>query len=408
MRRVAGLGRSARRYLRALAVATRARLHRGGRVPGLLSVVVPTHRVERYIGACLHSIRHQRYTNVEIIVVDDSSPDGSAAVAAEHRRRDPRVRIVHRPNGGPSAARNTGVDAARGEFLTFVDPDDLVRPEAFRIALATLRETGSDFAVLSYDRLERGRRRKPGRWISDAHTATRLRSTIDSAPDIQVNAVVWSKVFRRDFYDAAGIRFPEGAIYEDQPVSARAFARARAFDILAEIGVSWRIRDEGTSITQQTARTDNLVAHNEAVRASLAELEDAGHPRAANARALQLLANNMRLFLRHVDIADDGYWAALRLGLRELRARVSDEDHVREVPAQEKVLGALVLNDDRARARAFVAAGGMDLKRHTIHPDARGRQVARLPFHDDPEAGIDPACFVLADRQRPAPRGAAP
>jgi CDP-glycerol glycerophosphotransferase len=395
----AAVGGRALRYATSVVVAARARLHPGARVPGLLSVVVPTHGVERYIDACLHSIRRQPYRNLEIVVVDDGSPDGSMAVAELHRRRDPRVRIVRRPNGGPSAARNTGVAAARGELLTFVDPDDLVRPEGFTAAISTLRQTGSDFAVLSYDRMQGDRRQRPGTWITAAHATRRLRCTVDGAPDIQVNAVVWSKVFRRGFYDAAGIRFPEGTIYEDQPVSARAYARAQSFDILTQIGVTWRIRDEGTSITQQTAETDNLVAHNAAVHASLAELDDAGHGRAADTRALQLLANNMRLFIRHADVADDAYWSELQAGLRELRQRVDDAAYVREVPAQEKVLGALIRAGDRERARRFVEAGGLRIQSFPTEVLPDGRFVARLPFHGDRAADVPADSFVLADRQ---------
>lgn len=392
-------GRRALRYLRAVSVATWSRAHRGTLVPGLLSIVVPAHNVEPYIDECLHSLRRQAYRKIEVIVVDDGSQDASGRIGKRHRLRDPRIRVLTRPNGGPSAARNAGVAAARGEFLTFVDPDDLVRPEGLRRAIATLRETHSDFAVLSYDRMRAGRRQQPGLWIVAAHATRRLRCTIDSAPDIQVNAVVWSKVFRRSFYDAAGIRFPEGAIYEDQPVSARAYARARSFDILTEVGVSWRVRDEGTSITQQTSSTDNLVAHNAAVHWSLDELDAAGHAAAADTRALQLLANNMRLFIRHVDAAEDTYWRALQEGLRELLDRVTYEAYVGEVPAQEKVLNALIMADDHQRARHFVRVDGMRIDRFPTHLDSRGRYVARLPFFEDRAADIPTDSFVLADRQ---------
>jgi CDP-glycerol glycerophosphotransferase len=392
----------AARYLTGLGIALRARLSRGRTVPGLLSVVVPAHNVELYIGEALSSIRRQPYREVEIIVVDDGSSDGTVRIARAHRRRDPRVRIVGRSNGGPSAARNTGVAAAAGEFLAFLDPDDLVRADAYASSIATLEETGSDFAVFSYDRMENGRRRRPGRWITAAHAVRRLNCTLDEAPDIQVNAVVWSKVFRRSFYDDARIHFPEGMIYEDQPVSARAFARARAFDVLTEVGVTWRIRPEGTSITQQTATADNIAAHNRAVRMSLAELDEAGHATAADARALQLLANNMRLFSRHVDTADMDFWHALQTGLRDLMARVTPDEYIREVPAQEKVLNALILNDDRPRATEFLAVGGMDVDRFPsgVLPD--GRNIVQLPFHDVPDAGVPAEAFVLARRQLPA------
>ena len=393
-------GRRVVRYVAAVVIGLRNRLRSGGgRVPGLVSVVVPAHDVERYIGEALSSLRRQSYANLEIVVVEDGSTDGSGRVARRHRLRDPRVRVVSRPNGGPSAARNTGAAAARGEFLTFLDPDDLVAPDAYAKAIAALRESGSDFAVLSYDRMEHGRRKRPGTWITAAHHTRRLRCTIEDAPEIQVNAVVWSKVFRRAFYDAAGLRFVEGMIYEDQPLSARAYARASAFDILPDVGVTWRIRDEMTSITQQTTDAANLAAHNEAVRLSLAELQGAGRAAAATTRALQLLANNMRLFIRHADRADDAFWREIRIGLRELVDLVPPDEYLREVPAQEKVLHELILRDDRERAATFVAGGGMELTRFATELGPDGRYRARLPFIDDRQAAIPPSRFVLADRQ---------
>ena len=121
----------ARRATDGVRVRTRRAVHRRGYVPGLLSVVVPCYRVEDFLDECLVSLRFQDYRDVEIIVVDDGSPDRSGEIARHHARRDLRVRVVTRENGGLSAARNTGIDHARGEFLTFVDSDDVVTADAY-------------------------------------------------------------------------------------------------------------------------------------------------------------------------------------------------------------------------------------------------------------------------------------
>src|SRR5687768_15501471 len=89
-----------------------------------VSVVVPVYNVEPYLAACLQSISAQTYRNIEVVVVDDGSTDGSLAVARRARRQDRRIRIVTQPNGGLSSARNTGTAAATGEYLAFVDSDD--------------------------------------------------------------------------------------------------------------------------------------------------------------------------------------------------------------------------------------------------------------------------------------------
>src|SRR6478672_1070804 len=189
----------ARRATDGARIRTRRALHRSGYVPGLLSIVVPCYRVEDFLDECLISLRFQDYREVEIIVVDDGSPDRSGEIARRHARRDLRVRVVTRENGGLSAARNTGIDHARGEFLTFVDSDDVVSPDAYTSAIEALRTSGSDFVVAHYDRLENKKHVPAGVWIRAAHGRRRLGVDLDSYPEAMVNAVAWSKTYRRTF-----------------------------------------------------------------------------------------------------------------------------------------------------------------------------------------------------------------
>lgn len=351
------------RWSRGAALRARTRLPGRGYVPDLLSIVVPAYNVEDYIDECLSSLRAQSYGRVEIIVVDDGSPDGSARIARAHARRDPRVRVVARPNGGLSAARNTGVEAARGEFLTFVDSDDVVAPDAYRRTIEALHESGSDFAVTHYDRLIGGAHRPPAPWISAAHAIERLACTLDDYPAIQVNAVAWSKVYRRSFYDAAGLRFPEDVLYEDQPVSAAAYAAARTFDVLPVVCVSWRVRGDQSSISQQSWTAPNLRAQIVASETSLEVLEAAGRTAAAEQRAIQLMGNNLPEFTKHALGTDDEYWGLLRAATDDLRRRVRTSEYVAHVGAERKVLNELILRDLRQEARDFIAAQGLDVKR---------------------------------------------
>jgi CDP-glycerol glycerophosphotransferase len=184
--RVKRLARSAperaRRATDGARIRTRRALHRGGYVPGLLSIIVPCYQVEDFLDECLVSLRFQLYREIEIVVVDDGSPDRSGEIARRHARRDLRVRVVTRENGGLSAARNTGTEHARGEYLTFVDSDDVVTPEAYSTAIEALRESGSDFVVSNYDRLEGKRRVPAGTWIRAAHARKRLGVDLDSFP----------------------------------------------------------------------------------------------------------------------------------------------------------------------------------------------------------------------------------
>ncbi|HEX7739035.1 MAG TPA: hypothetical protein VF426_05250, partial [Marmoricola sp.] len=179
---------------------------------------------------------------------------------------------------------------------------------------------------------------------------------------IQVNAVAWSKVYRRSFYDAAGLRFPEGLVYEDQPVSSRAYARAAAFDVLPDAGVVWRTRADGSSLSQQTAAAANLADHNRAVELSLAELTDSGHERAAQIRALQLLTHNLAFFAHSLVGADDAFKEQFRRGLQMLLDRVPHEEYVHTVNVRSKTIHELFLAGRTDDLERFITDGPANVR----------------------------------------------
>lgn len=108
----------------------------------LISVVVPVYNVEKYLPKCLDSLLAQTWQELEIIVVDDGSPDNSWDIMQEYARRDSRVRLIRQKNGGLSAARNAGVEAARGEWIGFLDSDDYVAPEMYERLYCAAVEPG--------------------------------------------------------------------------------------------------------------------------------------------------------------------------------------------------------------------------------------------------------------------------
>lgn len=101
----------------------------------MITVIVPVYRAEKYLHVCVESILAQTLRDFELILVDDGSPDHCPAICDEMAAKDSRIRVIHKPNGGVSSARNAGIDAARGEYLTFVDADDWVEPEYLQILL---------------------------------------------------------------------------------------------------------------------------------------------------------------------------------------------------------------------------------------------------------------------------------
>lgn len=357
----------------------------------MLSVIVPVYDVEAYLDDCLRSIREQRHRSIEIVVVDDGTPDRSMMIARRHAKRDDRISIVERDNGGLSAARNTGVAAASGEFLTFVDSDDLVTTDGFAAAMASLAVTGSDIAVLQYGRLRDGRPAKAAAWIRRLHAAERRAVTLESCPDVMVNATAWGKVFRRDFYDRSGLHFVEGVLYEDQAFTAEAYARAGGIDVLRETGYLWRVNE--ASLSQGQVTVANLLGRLDAARDSLAVLAD--HPARAE-RALQQLRFNLPNSLLKLERADDAYLDALVQRVPAIVAEAPPDRYAKEVPAQYRVLYALLAAGDRDAVWRYVRAEGMQPEVHPSGMEPAGLTTYLPGWQRDP---APPEAYVLTAEQ---------
>ncbi|MFC5265288.1 glycosyltransferase family 2 protein [Kribbella qitaiheensis] len=222
-----------------------------------LSVVVPFYNVGDYIGDCLDSIARQTWTDFEAILIDDGSPDDSAAIAKDLCGRDTRFRIVEQENQGLGPARNTGVRHAQGEYLTFVDSDDLVSRHGFERLIRSLDETGSSFAGGNARRFNNSAGVRPS-WIHRLPFAkNRPAGHVLETPDLILDRMVWNKVYRRSFWDEHGYEFP-AMRYEDYPVTLKAHLDAVTVDALAAPVYYWRERESGESITQQKFQFGNL------------------------------------------------------------------------------------------------------------------------------------------------------
>lgn len=191
----------------------------------LISVIVPVYKVEDYLSRCVDSILAQTYRNLEIILVDDGSPDNCGRICDDYAHRDPRIRVIHKVNGGLSSARNAGLDTARGEYIAFVDSDDWIEPEMYETMLAlAIREDVPLVCAGRYDVESETGERKLGlcpvktEVITGEETARRIFTWegMDSA--------AWDKLYRRKLFDS--IRYPVGVVVEDVPVTYRLALKA--------------------------------------------------------------------------------------------------------------------------------------------------------------------------------------
>ena len=107
-----------------------------------LSVIVPVYKTEKYLKKCVDSILASSYSDLDVILVDDGSPDGSGAICDGYAEKDSRVRVIHKQNGGLSSARNAGIDNAYGEYITFVDSDDYIAPDIYSHLISLMEKSG--------------------------------------------------------------------------------------------------------------------------------------------------------------------------------------------------------------------------------------------------------------------------
>jgi CDP-glycerol glycerophosphotransferase len=217
-----------------------------------LSVVVPFYNVEPYIGAALESIAGQTMSDLEVIMVDDGSADGSTAIAKSFAARDPRFHLVQQDNQGLGPARNTGTRHATGTYLAFFDSDDLLAPHAYETLVGSLNKTGSDIASGGVRRFS-----PAGIYQSPMHRApfqaTVLRTHVSRYHPLMHDWTAWNKVIRRSFWDSCGLEFPPG-LYEDLPVMVPAHVMASQVDAFRDVVYYYRDRQSGELSISQRAR----------------------------------------------------------------------------------------------------------------------------------------------------------
>lgn len=177
-----------------------------------ISIIVPVYRVEAYLDRCVQSILNQTFSDFELILVDDGSPDRCGQMCDAYAQGDQRVRVLHKKNGGLSDARNAGIDAARGEYLGFVDSDDEIAPDMYESLLQNLVQGKADMAVCGlydcYGDVKVPQDIQQGHFL---YTAAEAVEYLLSGRSVGLFAV--NKLYKRALFDE--VRYPVGRLYED-------------------------------------------------------------------------------------------------------------------------------------------------------------------------------------------------
>ena len=221
----------------------------------LISVIVPVYKVEEYLPKCVDSIVNQTYRNLEIILVDDGSPDNCGALCDRYEQLDERVRVIHQENGGLPAARNAGLDVMQGEYLMFVDSDDWLATDAIEVLYERLQKDGSDMAIGNMVKVFDDRLVRPAysEWIVDSViTGREALSLMGSDTPLRCN--VWSKLYKRSIFWS--LRFPHLRCGEDLWVLPYVFDACDTISL--DSGVLYYYYQRTSSIIHSVSDTENM------------------------------------------------------------------------------------------------------------------------------------------------------
>lgn len=185
-----------------------------------VSVIVPCYKVEKYLPTCIESVINQSYTQWELILIDDGSPDKSGKICDEYAKKDSRIRVIHKPNGGLSSARNAGLDIITGEFISFLDSDDFWHPDYLKILMKFIVKENAEIVQCSFVRgIETSfpKLTKPTKvTYYDNHSIFTKQAA---------KIIMWGKIYKASFFD--DIRMPIGLINEDDWTTWKLYYKAK-------------------------------------------------------------------------------------------------------------------------------------------------------------------------------------
>lgn len=212
----------------------------------LISVIVPIYKVEDYLRECIESLLNQTYKNLEIILVDDGSPDRCGEICEEYKAKDERIVVIHKENGGLSDARNAGMKVMTGDYLVFVDSDDYMSPDGIECLAKLLEERNADMVIGGVWRVsEQGE--KLGKEVMQNCDITEM-DTEEALKDFFVQGCSsWGRIYKREIHE--GIEFPKGEINEDEAIVVQVTERCKKVVRTSTPIYCYRLRGESITTT---------------------------------------------------------------------------------------------------------------------------------------------------------------
>lgn len=206
----------------------------------LVTVIVPVYKVEPYLRRCLDSIVNQTYKNLEIILIDDGSPDNCGVICDEYAEIDKRIKVIHKKNGGLSSARNVGLDVFKGEYVSFVDSDDVVSLDMIEYLYDLISDNNAEISVCLHEIV-----RDNHRWISfknvNNQTVTPKECIKKLLYNDGVDTSAWAKLYKASLFN--NVRYPQGKLFEDIATTYKLFFNANRIALGNEAKYSYILRN---------------------------------------------------------------------------------------------------------------------------------------------------------------------
>lgn len=178
----------------------------------LISIIIPVYKVEKYLEKCIQSVINQTYENLQIILVDDGSPDNCGKICDEYAKKDHRIEVIHKSNGGLSDARNKGLEIAKGEYIGFVDSDDYIEADMYEVLYNLLKQYNADVSICNFYTVSQGKIS-----IKNADNGINEYNRIEILKEIlldkNIQSYAWNKLYKKELFDE--IKYPIGKKYED-------------------------------------------------------------------------------------------------------------------------------------------------------------------------------------------------
>lgn len=261
----------------------------------VVSIIVPVYNLEKYLSKCLDSILAQTYKNLEVLLIDDGSTDGSARICDDYQNRDARMIAIHKENGGAADARNLALDKCTGDYVTFIDGDDYVAEDFVERLVQIMAEKDADIAICGWNNVE-GDKVEPfcanNGEIKVYNTEQALEVLLYQE---EFDSAMWPKLYKRELFD--GIRFPKGNLYEDIAIIYKVFMRAAKVGYVNYAGYFYLLRESGTTLKSFTKGKMDLVN----VVLDMEQILSEKYPELKKAAASRVVRANFHIYMQIPD-----------------------------------------------------------------------------------------------------------